>query len=234
MNSKKNGFEPLRPKRKRRWILVALAVCAGLGLAAVLICDRVVTRAGRDACFATPDQVPHCRVGIVLGAAPNMTDGHVNLFCRNRIDAAAALQKAGRVDYLLISGDNGRKDYDEPTWIRDELIRRGVPASRIYRDYAGFRTLDTVIRARTVFGLDECVFISQRFHNERALYLARHHGLRAWALDAADVAGRDGMRTRLREKLARVAAVLDAVFNRGPKFQGPPVHIGATRAGQEM
>lgn len=195
----------------------------------MLLCDGWVARAGRGASFDRVEDTRPCRVGILLGASPWLADGRPNLYCRYRIDAAEALFKAGKVQYLIVSGDNGRRDYDEPTWIRDELIRRGVPPARIYRDYAGFRTLDTVLRARDVFGLEESLFISQPFHNERALFLARRHGLAAYAFNARDVDARNGLRTRLREKLARMKAVLDVfVFHTGAKFAGPPVVIGAT------
>jgi SanA protein len=131
------------------------------------------------------------------------------------------------VEYLVVSGDNSRKDYDEPSAMREALMELGVPAERIYRDYAGFRTLDSVVRAQEIFGLDAPVFVSQRFHNQRALYLARSRGMEATAYEAWEPPLRYAMRTRAREVAARAAAVLDVrVLRRQPKFLGEPVLLG--------
>jgi SanA protein len=161
-------------------------------------------------------------VGLVLGCSPRMTDGRQNLFFARRISAASELYRAGRVRYLLLSGDNSRADYDEPREMRRALIRAGVPASRLVLDYAGFRTLDSVMRAKDVFGLDEVIIVSQHFHNERAVYLARAHGLRAFGFDAQAVGGPEGVRVALREAASRVFAIFDVnVFHAKPRFDGP-------------
>ena len=210
----------------RRGLGSALALAAAAGLAA-WACDAGIRRAVRGRCFAAPDRTPANRVGLVLGTSPRMPDGRRNLFYERRLDTAAALYRAGRVEFLLVSGDNSRRGYDEPTAMRDDLVARGVPPERIYRDCAGFRTLDSVVRARRVFGLDRATLVSQRFHNERAVWLARRAGLDAVACDAPDVRGVFGLKVRAREALARVQAVLDvAVWHRQPKFLGPPVIIG--------
>jgi SanA protein len=127
---------------------------------------------------------------------------------------------------LIVSGDNGSKQYDEPTAMKEDLVRRGVPPDAIYCDYAGFRTLDSIVRAERVFGQRRFMVVSQRFHNERAVFLARRHGLDAEAFDAGDVTGGSGWMTHLREYLARVQAVLDVTLLRTkPRFEGPPVRI---------
>ena len=144
-----------------------------------------------------------------------------------RIKAAAALFHAGRTDYLIVSGDNCRDDYDEPTEMRDALIAAGVPGERIYQDYAGFRTLDSVVRAREIFGQSQITIVSQSFHNERALYLAQGHGIDAIGFNATEVSRWGGLRTRAREYLARCQAFLDLhVLGTTPKFLGPPVLVG--------
>ncbi len=210
--------------RRGAWTGLALAA---VGALAAWACDAGIRRAARDRCFDAPDRTPTNRVGLVLGTCPRIADGRDNLFYLHRLDTAAALYRAGRVEVLLVSGDNGRRGCDEPTAMRDDLVARGVPPERIYRDYAGFRTLDSVVRARWVFGLDRVTIVSQRFHNERALWLARRAGLDAIACDAPDVRGAFGLKVRAREALARVAAVLDAtVLSRQPRFLGPPVVIG--------
>ena len=177
--------------------------------------------------FSAVDEVPAGRVGLVLGTAPTLRDGRPNLFFTRRVDAAAELYAAGRVTGLLISGDHGRAAYNEPQAFVDALMARGVPREHLTCDYAGFRTLDSIVRARKVFGLQRLVVVSQRFHVERALYLAAAHGIDAIGFTAGDVAGTSGVRVRLRETAARAAAWLDvSVLNRGPRFLGPPVAVG--------
>ena len=102
--------------------------------------------------FVNAVNVPYNKVGLVLGTSPKMPSGKPNFYFTSRINAAATLYKSGKVSYLLVSGDNGSRNYDEPTAMRDALIAAGVPAKAIYLDYAGFRTLDSVVRAREIFG----------------------------------------------------------------------------------
>jgi SanA protein len=133
----------------------------------------------------------------------------------------------GKVRYLLVSGDNHRRGYDEPTAMRDALIARAVPRERIVLDYAGFRTLDSIARAKDVFGQSHVIIVSQRFHNERALYLAQALGLFGVAYNAKDVPGARGDVTFMREPLARLRAVLDVrVLHTRPKYEGVRVEIG--------
>ena len=171
--------------------------------------------------------IPRRSAALVLGCAGTLSNGRPNLYFRYRIEAAAALYHAGRTDYLIVSGDNRRADYDEPTDMREALIAAGVPGDRIYRDYAGFSTLDSVVRAREIFGQREFIIVSQPFHNKRALYIARGHGIDAIAFNAADVARFGGLRTKAREYLARCKTLLDLrLLGTSPRFLGPPVTLG--------
>jgi SanA protein len=142
------------------------------------------------------------------------------------MEAAAALYHAGKVQHLLVSGDNGHRSYNEPMDMRAALMAAGVDSNHITLDFAGFRTLDSVVRALKVFGQAEFVVISQRFHNERAVYIAREHGIRAVAFNARDVDVRRGLRTRIREKFARTKVFLDLLFGVEPHFLGDPVVLG--------
>jgi vancomycin permeability regulator SanA len=136
-----------------------------------------------------------------------------------RIDAAAQLYTAGRVKCLLVSGDNGDLRYNEPTRMRADLIRRGIPAKDVVCDYAGFRTLDSMVRAQKVFGQNSFVIVSQPFHNERAVYLARQRGIDAIGFNAVQT--QLGLGLWIRERFARFTAILDIyVFNRQPRFLG--------------
>jgi len=177
--------------------------------------------AGRVFDPSSLDQVPHSRAAVVLGCRKILPGGFTNLFFTRRMAAAAKLYKAGKVDCLIVSGDNHIKEYDEATDMKDSLIAVGVPAERIVCDYAGFRTLDSVVRAKKVFGLDSFLVVSQEDHVRRAVFLARGFGCDAYGYAAQNVNGRYSIRTTIREQFAKVAAVLDVIFRRGPKFLGP-------------
>ena len=165
--------------------------------------------------------LPSVRVGLVLGCAERTRDGRRNLFFERRIAAAVELFRAGRVQYLLLSGDNSTPDYDEPSDMRRALVQAGIPAARLVLDHAGFRTLDSVVRAKEVFGLSEVIVVSQHFHNERAVYLARSHGIEAYAFDAQAVGGREGTWMAAREALSRLCAILDVrLLHTAPRFLG--------------
>lgn len=217
--SKPKGKPSLR--KAVQW-LAAGGLLGGLML---VWADRHVEACSRGRVYADPDRVPHCRAALVLGCGKTV-QGRPNLFYEYRLDAAAQLWKAGKIDAVLVSGDNSRKDYDEPSSMKADLVRRGVPAEYIALDYAGFRTLDSVIRARKVFGLDNYVIVSQPFHCRRAVYLASRHGQSVIGYAARDVGGATGLKIRLRETLARAKAVADVLTARRPKYLGPQETIG--------
>jgi SanA protein len=209
---------------RRTWIKAALASVLAM-LAIPLSCHLWVERASEPCCHSELQALPPMKAGLVLGCSPTV-QGRNNAFFSTRMDAAVKLYQAGKVKALIVSGDNSTHQYDEPTAMKDSLIARGVPASAIFPDYAGFRTLDSVVRAREVFGQTEFIIVSQAFHNERAVFLARSHGINAHAFNAQGVAIRNAPLTYIREVAARVAAVLDAkVLNTRPKFLGKPVPI---------
>lgn len=170
---------------------------------------------------ASIDELPQRRVAVVLGCSLFVQDGRYNLYFTRRVEAAAELYKAGKVDTIIVSGDNHIKGYDEPTDMKVALVAAGIPADRIVCDYAGFRTLDSVVRAKKVFGLDTFVIVSQPAHLKRAVFLARALGCDALGYAAEDVNGRYSIKTTLREQLAKIAAVFDALIRRSPKFLGP-------------
>ncbi len=194
----------------------------------VALCQWLVLSAAQGRLFAEATNVPDRRVALVLGCSKQLPDGRENRFFMKRINAAAQLYHAGKCPALIVSGDNSVKGYDEPTDMKEALVAAGVPAARIYCDYAGFRTLDSVVRAREVFGQTRVIIVSQRFHNERAVYLAGQRGVEAIGFNAADAQLPWLLRCKnqVRESLARVSAVLDAqVLGTKPRFLGPRVDI---------
>jgi SanA protein len=199
--------------------LVFALPAAGLTIAANRICKHAA--AGRI--FTSVETVPANDVGLVLGTSKLTRRGNPNLHFRQRIAAAAALYQAGKVRHLLVSGDNHIAGYDEPTDLREALVDAGVPADAITCDYAGFRTLDSVIRAREVFSLQRCTIITEEFHCPRAVWMARQHGLDAIAFAAPDVGLKSwSLRADVREQLARDWCAVDLyLLHRKPKFLGP-------------
>lgn len=164
-------------------------------------------------------------VGLVLGTTDRI-DGRENPYFRHRIDAAARLWHAGRVATLLVSGDNRSRYYNEPVRMREALVARGVPADRIVCDFAGLRTFDSVVRAKEVFGIDEVLFISQRFHVERAIYIAKSRGIDAHGFAAEDVEPHLALKTRVREIGARIRMWLDVhVLDTRPRHLGERIHL---------
>jgi SanA protein len=157
-----------------------------------------------------------------LGTAKLTKQGRPNLHFIQRIAAAAALYRAGKVQHLLVSGDNHVASYNEPDDMRNALIAAGIPTNAITCDYAGFRTLDSVVRAKEVFGLSRCTIISEEFHCPRAVWIARQHGLDAVAFAAPDVRLKSwSLRANVREELARSWCAVDLyLLHRGPKFLG--------------
>lgn len=173
-------------------------------------------------------------VAIVLGTAPKIAGRWSNSFFEYRMDAAAELFHAGKVKHLLLTGDNGRPEYDEPTAMREALVKRGVPAEATTLDFAGFRTLDSMARARAIFGLEEAIVVTDEFHLPRALYLAEHFGVKARGYACEQTPIEWAKKTLAREALARVQVLLDVhLLGTQPKFYGPqePIRLAVQSTG---
>jgi len=196
-----------------------------LSLIGIFGADRLVEKSTSDKVFNSTKEIPHNKVGLFLGTGKILSNGRINLYYKYRIDAAVKLFKAGKVDFILVSGDNSTKNYDEPSTIKEDLIKKGIPSNKIYLDYAGFRTLDSVVRCREIFGQTSITVISQQFHNERAIYIAKRKDIDAVGFNAKDVNVHYGFKTRLRERFARVKMVLDLIFGKKPKFLGDKAEI---------
>lgn len=212
------------PKKRICFYLVAGLAAVALVAAGVMIwADCRCDQAARGRLFRSVDTVPARAVGLVLGTSKEAHPGKANLHFCQRIQAAAALYHTGKVRHLLVSGDNHVAGYDEPEDMRRALMAAGVPGSAITSDYAGFRTLDSIVRAKEIFGLSQCTIISEEFHCPRALWIAQQRGLDAIAFAAPDVRlKRWSLRAKAREQFARAWCALDLyLLHRGPKFLGP-------------
>ena len=176
------------------------------------------------------DAAQNADVALVLGAAPVLDDGRPNRFFEYRLDAAADLFRAGKVKYLLASGDSINPSYDETSAMKRGLVKRGVPAEAIYRDTAGVRTLDSVLRARDLYGQSRMVIVSQDFHVRRAIWLARKHGIEAFGLDAQGISPFDHLDTWMRQFPSALKAVLDVWTGAVARYRGKPVRVGVDPA----
>jgi SanA protein len=196
-----------------------------LGAILIFWANSAISANAKGKIYESVEDIPYNKVGLVLGTAKVLRNGRLNLYFKYRIEATAKLYKAGKIDFVLVSGDNGNKGYDEPSDFKNALIEKGIPASKIFLDYAGFRTLDSVVRSKKVFGVDNVTFISQQFHNERAIYLAEHFDIKAIAFSAQDVSRKYSVKVRIREYFARVKVFVDFMLGTDPKFLGEPIKI---------
>ncbi|WP_251808922.1 hypothetical protein KCTC52924_00601 [Arenibacter antarcticus] len=171
------------------------------------------------------DQIPKNKVGLVLGTSNKLLGGKSNPYYTNRITATISLFKAGKIDYVLVSGDNGTPYYNEPIVFKKDLVKGGIPEECIFLDFAGFRTLDSMVRAKVIFGLDQVTVISQKFHNKRAIYLAEKKGLKAIGYNAENPSLKHGLKIKIREYFARVKVFIDIALNIQPKFYGEHITI---------
>lgn len=192
-----------------------------VGLIAIGLCYAWVSFSARKYLYTDMTQIPKRQVGIVLGTNKYLRNKKINQFYQNRITAAAKLYHAGKVDYLIVSGDNRKNNYNEPKQMRADLIKAGVPSKRIQPDYAGLRTLDSVLRMDKVFGHQDYTIISQRFHNERAVFLATAKGQTPIAFNADNPSVM--FKVLLRESLARVKAVWDLISGKQARHYGDPI-----------
>jgi SanA protein len=187
--------------------------------------NNEVIKASENYITSDINKVETNNVGLLLGTSKKVKSGRNNQYFFNRIDATVDLYKKGKIKNVIISGDHGHKDYNEPLDMQQELIKGGIPDSVIYLDYAGFRTLDAVIRAKEIFGQNSFLVISQQFHNERAVFIARKLGINAFGYNAKEVGTLYGFRTKLREFFARDKVFFDLIFGVKAKYLGEKILI---------
>ncbi|RVU26036.1 hypothetical protein EOT10_10560 [Streptomyces antnestii] len=164
------------------------------------------------------DDVPRTDVAVVFGAG--LWDGEPSPYLAHRLDAAARLYRDGGVRVVLVTGDNSRDDYDEPDAMRAYLTRHGVPGRAVVRDYAGFDTWDSCVRAKKIFGVDRAVLISQGFHIRRAVALCEAAGVVSYGVGVDDRHDVTWYYGGTREVFAAGKAALDCVFRPDPRFLG--------------
>lgn len=211
-------------------VLSRILVCAGAlvttPILVTLVSERKLNAHASGRLFDAIEETPHASVALVLGTRAGSASGRPNAYFVNRVQAAAALYHAGKVDHLLLSGDNGNEGYNEPMDMRRSLMELGVDSSDITLDFAGFDTYDSVVRAKKVFGQQRLLIVSQRFHNERALYIAKVNGIEAIAFNAQETGTTRTAWSWMRERGARLKMWKDVLLDVDPHFLGEPVTLG--------
>lgn len=207
-------------------LIVFVAITTSLFLGIIIYANSSISGYAKKKVFNNVETIPYKKVGLLLGTSKYLSQGSINLYYAYRIQAATQLFFNKKISYLLVSGDNGNKSYNEPKKIKEDLIKAGIPENKIILDYAGFRTLDSVVRASKVFGEQNFTVISQQFHNERAIFLASKFGSNAIGFNAKNVNKSYGLKVQIREYFARVKVFIDLILNIQPKFLGNKIIIG--------
>lgn len=221
---KQNGVWKISSMKKKLKIISSAFVV--ILLIAIILCNRQINNFSEGKIYEDVNEIPFNKAGLLLGTSKYLSRGKSNQYFQNRIKAAVDLYNAVKIKYIIISGDNRHISYNEPRDMRKELIANNIPDSCIFLDYAGFRTFDSVIRSKEIFGQHKITIISQQFHNQRAVYIAQHYNIDAIGYNASDVDAYNGFKTKIRELFARVKVFIDIfLIHEKPKFLGEKINI---------
>lgn len=209
-------------KKVLKWALIAL----GLVFCVLLASNIWVVKSTEEDVFTNFNDVPGATVALVLGTSNKLTNGLPNPFFNNRIATAATLYKEGKVTHFILSGDNRTIYYNEPSEMRKALLKWGVPDSVITLDYAGLRTLDSIVRCKEIFGQDKIIIITQPFHSYRALFISHYYNMDAVAIIAQEPIEEAVFKVYFREYFARTKAILDLyILKTAPHHLGEKEHL---------
>jgi SanA protein len=211
-----------------RWVKRISIVLLIVVILTLSVCNIWIVKSTESKVYADIEKLPAHKVALVLGTSHRSVGGGPNPFFQHRIETAAALYKLGKIQHFILSGDNRTIFYNEPMEMKRALIKKGVPDSAITLDYAGLRTLDSIVRSKEIFGQDQITIITQPFHSYRALFISDYYGIDAVAMVAEEPELDRTFKVRFREYFARTKAVLDLyVFKTAPRFMGrkEPINI---------
>ncbi|MEG9498148.1 SanA/YdcF family protein [Mannheimia indoligenes] len=186
-----------------------------IGIAILLIIDSITSYAVRDKVYSEINDLPHRDYAVVLGTAKFYSKNVINEYYKYRLEAAKQLVKSEKVNKLLVSGDNKTPYYNEPKTMTNDLLKMGIPQLQIKQDYAGYTTFDSIIRATEVYKLPPFTIVSQKFHCERALFIAKFKNIDAICYAAKYPEG--AYQVRLREILARTAMLFNLLIGKMPE-----------------
>lgn len=202
-----------------------ILILISFAIVSIIIADILIQFNSNKYIYSNIEELPNKRVGLLLGTSKYFKDGSQNLYFKYRIEATYKLFALGKIERILISGDNSKSYYNEPIDMKKALVKKGIPDSIIYLDFAGFRTYDSIIRANKIFGLTSYTVISQEYHNQRAIFIANQLGHKAIAFNAKNVNTNILIGQYFREKLARVKVFIDFIVGTQPKFLGKRIEI---------
>lgn len=209
-----------------RWLKRIIFALLLLFFVILVACNVWIVKSTEAKVYDDLSKLPDHRVGLVLGTSHRSAGGGPNPFFQNRIKMAAALYRLGKIDHFILSGDNRTMFYNEPIEMKKALIKEGVPVTAITLDYAGLRTLDSVVRSKAIFGQDKITIITQTFHSYRALFISDYYGIDAVVMVAEDPDLDRTFKVRIREYLARTKAVMDLyIFGTAPRHMGEKENI---------
>jgi len=210
-------------------ILLCLVI---IGLVAVLSVNYYVTSSTKKYINYSLKKFPKNDVGIIFGAGIN--GDQPSKYLKDRLDAGISLYKAKRINKILLSGDNGRDEYDELTVMKNYCFRNGVDTTKIFVDYAGFDTYSTMYRAKHIFKIKKATLISQEYHLNRAIYIGQKLGIKSVGYSANNGEYHGYKYVCFREYLSRFKSFFDVLRNREPRFLGNPIDInGASNYSKE-
>lgn len=209
-----------------RWVKRIFVSLVILVVVLLVVCNVWIVQSTVSKVYTDQSKLPDHRVALVLGTSHRSVGGGPNPFFEYRIKTAAELYKSGKIDHFILSGDNRTVFYNEPNEMKKALIKAGVPAIAITLDFAGLRTLDSVVRSKEIFGQSKITIITQSFHSYRALFISDFYNIDAVAMVAEDPEIDRTFKVLLREYLARTVAVFDLyVFKTTPKHLGEKEEI---------
>jgi SanA protein len=218
----KNKLHNLSWKKISKWSIVF----CGITWLTVWLSYHHIQKFSASFLYTDASKIPYNKVGLVLGTSKTTKHGYNNPYFTYRVQAAKTLYAARKIKIIIVSGDNRFNDYNEPKDMHDALVQLGVPDSVIVYDYAGLRTFDSMIRCKTIFSQDSITVISQKFHNERAVYIARHNNITCIGFNAQTVSYSKSFMVTLREYFSRFKCLLDVyVLNTKPKHGGEKITI---------
>jgi SanA protein len=204
--------------RKVRRILFLLILALFLS---IFVVNVWVVKSTEKKVYSDSSSLPEKRVALVLGTSHRTVKGKPNPFFEKRMETAAHLYHEGKVSHFILSGDNRTQYYNEPMTMKRALVSKGVPENVITLDYAGLRTLDSIVRSKAVFGQEKIIIITQPFHCYRALFISDFYDIDAIAMEAAEPDFEETPSVRIREYFARAKAVLDLyILQTSPRFLG--------------
>jgi len=209
-----------------KWVLRGLLFTISAVVVFSILSNLWIVNSTKSRIYDDIEQLPDHRIALVLGTSHKLVGGASNPFFTHRMDRAAELYTREKIDHFILSGDNRTRYYNEPAEMLKALLARGVPVKSITLDYAGFRTLDSVVRSKEIFGQYKLLIITQTFHSYRALFICDYYGIDAVAMVAAQPDLDSSLKVRVREYFARTKAVLDLyILRTGPYFLGQKEEI---------